>query len=224
MPHRPRLTQGRRRALGVFFVLLSAAMLSACATRPVVSPAVVSLQQRTADWQLHRQALARLDHWSFSGRVAVRDRLEESWNAGLAWQQRADGFDIRLSGAFGRQAARLSGRKGYAMIETSGHAALSASSVELLMEEQLGWSVPVQGFRYWLIGSPAPGVIDRYSLDEAGRLAELEQSGWQIRYLSYQAVDGLDLPRKLELENPRLRIRLVIDEWQLSRGEPDDVV
>ncbi len=110
------------------------------------------------------------------------------------------------------------------MIETSGHAALSASSVELLMEEQLGWSVPVQGFRYWLIGSPAPGVIDRYSLDEAGRLAELEQSGWQIRYLSYQAVDGLDLPRKLELENPRLRIRLVIDEWQLSRGEPDDVV
>lgn len=219
MPHRPRLTQGRRRALGVFFVLLSAAMLSACATRPVVSPLA-----RGADWQVHRQALARLDHWSFSGRVAVKDGLEESWSAGLAWRQRDDSFDIRLSGAFGQGAARLSGQEGYAVIETSEHAALSASSVELLMEEQLGWSVPVQGFRYWLIGSPAPGVIDRYSLDEGGRLSELEQSGWRIHYRSYQTVDGLDLPRKLALENPRLRIRLVVDDWQLSDKGVDDAV
>ncbi|ALP54382.1 hypothetical protein Tel_15185 [Candidatus Tenderia electrophaga] len=222
MPHHSNRTRCPR-ALGVFFVLLSGLLLSACATRPAISPPV-SIEQRAAEWQAQRRALAQLERWSFSGRVAVKDKQSDSWSAALAWQQRGDSYDIRLSGAFGRQAARLFGRPGYAVIETGAQAALSASSVEMLMQEQLGWSVPVQGFKHWLVGAPAPGMIDRYALDAAGRLAELQQSGWQIRYSRYQRVADLDLPRKLELENPRLRIRLVIDDWDLARGDADDVV
>jgi outer membrane lipoprotein LolB len=213
-------TQGRH-ALGVFFVLLFAAALSGCATRPVISPS--DLLQRTVDWQAHRRALEHLDQWSFSGRVAVKDKQQESWSASLDWHQRKASFDIRLSGAFGQEAARLSGKPGYAVIETADHDALSATSVEALMREQLGWSVPVEGFRYWLVGSPAPGVIDHYSLDADGRLTGLQQAGWQVRYRSYQTVAGLDLPRKLELENPRLRLRVVIDNWQLSAQESGHV-
>lgn len=209
--------------LGVFFVLSLAALLSACATRPVVSPAL-SPQQRAAAWQAHQQALAGLERWAFEGRVAVKDTQQESWSASLRWRQRGDGFDIRLAGPFGQGAAQLSGKPGYAVIETSEHAALSASSAEALMQEQLGWAVPVQGFRHWLIGLPAPGVVGRHALDGAGRLSELEQDGWQIHYDRYQEVDGLVLPRKMTLENARLRVRLVIDDWAVSAAEADDVV
>lgn len=206
----------RGRALGAFVVLL--ALLSGCATRPPVPEAA-----RAADWQAHRQALEALGHWAFAGRVAVRDSQHQSWNGAVDWSQRADRFDIRFSGPFGQGGARLSGQSDYAVIETREHSALSASSPEALMEEQLGWSVPLQGFRHWLVGAPAPGLIESYVLDEAGRLARLDQSGWQIRYRDYRNVDGLYLPRKLELENPRLRVRLVIDEWRLHGGANDMV-
>ena len=211
-------TQGIK-PLGVFFVLIIVAMLSACATRPVVTD-----QERAQAWKARQQALAGLEHWSFSARLAVKDKVDESWSASLRWQQGGSSYDIRLSGAFGQGAVRLFGHTGYAVIETADHAALTASSAELLMEEQLGWSVPVQGLKYWLVGLPEPSMITRHALDEYGRLSELEQSGWQIRYSSYQRVDGLELPRMLELENARLRVRLVIDRWQLEKQAAGNAV
>lgn len=211
-------TQGAR-TLGVFFVLAIVLMLSACATRPVVSD-----QERAQAWKLRQQALAGLEDWSFSGRLAVKDKIEDSWSASLRWQQSGGSYDIRLSGAFGQGAARLFGHQGYAVIETADHAALTASSAELLMEEQLGWSVPVQGLKYWLVGLPEPSLITRHVLDESGRLSELDQAGWQIRYSSYQRVNGVELPRLLELENTRLRARLVIDRWQMEKKAADNAV
>ena len=205
------LTRGRQ-ALGVFFMVSSIVNLSGCATHPIEEP--------TLSWKARQQTLIYLDHWSFSGRLAVKDKEQQSWSASLRWQQQGNSYDIHLSGAFGQGAARLFGHEGYAVIETTEQAALTASSAELLMQEQLGWSVPVQGLKYWLIGSPEPGMAEHLAFDAFGRLSELEQSGWQIRYSSYTRVEGIDLPRKLELENPRLRVRLVIDAWQLEHEVP----
>ncbi len=162
--------------------------------------------------QLHQQQLERLQHWSFKGRLAVK-QPGDSWSASLRWQQALERYDIRLSGAFGLGAARLFGHEGHAAIESKGQTALTATSVELLMQEQLGWSVPVEGLRYWLLGSPGPGLVPHQEIDGLGRLVELEQAGWQVRYQSYMNVNGIALPRKLELQNEQLRARLVIDSW-----------
>jgi len=169
-------------------------------------------------WQRHQQQLAHLANWSFKGRLAIK-QPGDSWSASLSWQQDGPRYDIQLSGAFGQGAARLFGSDGHAVIETPDHAAITSTSAELLMEEQLGWYVPLDGLKYWLLGSPAPVLAERQQLDQFGRLLEMEQSGWQIRYRGYITVDGVDLPRKLELENSRLRARLVIDAWQLKDGE-----
>ena len=45
---------------------------------------------------------------------------------------------------------------------------------------------------------------------ECGRLAELEQSGWKIRYLEYADA----LPSRLTLTFPGLELRLAIAEWK----------
>lgn len=201
-----------RRAGSVLAISIIAAVLSACATQ---SP------PRATDpyaWQQHRQQLDSLAAWSFRGRLAIK-QPGDSWSASLRWQQENDSYDIRLSGAFGQGGARLFGHDGYAVIETKDHAALTANSAEMLMQEQLGWHVPVRDLKHWLIGSPGAGLSERQTLDAMGRLLEMEQAGWQIRYRSYTEVDGLALPRKLELENGQLRARLVIDEWSLDRGE-----
>ena len=198
-----------REALGVFFVGAVLFGLSGCATAPRVD----SIPQ--LDWSERQQQLAQLQRWSFSGRLAIKDANDESWSASLRWQQDGDSYDIQLSGAFGQGAARLSGHDGYAVIEMAEHSALTANSAEALMQQQLGWSMPVQGLKYWLLGMPVPGSVGQTAFNEVGRLQSLRQSGWQVRYRDYLDVDGLELPRKLELENPRLRARLVIDRWQL---------
>jgi len=202
------VTRGRK-ALGVFVAGLALFGLSGCATAPRVS----AMPQ--FDWPERQQQLAQLQHWSFSGRLAIKDANNESWSASLRWKQDGDSYDIQLSGAFGQGAARLFGHDGYAVIEMAEHSALTADSAEALMQQQLGWFMPVRGLKYWLLGMPEPDLISQQVFNNVGRLESLQQSGWQVSYRDYLDVDGLELPRKLELENPRLRARLVIDSWQL---------
>ena len=206
------VAQGRK-VLGVFFASLLLVGLSGCATAPQVG------LMPQFEWPERQQQLAALQHWSFSGRLAIKDANNESWSASLRWQQDGDSYDIQLSGAFGQGAARLFGRDGYAVIEMAEHSALTADSAEALMQQQLGWHMPVQGLKYWLLGMPEPDSISQSAFNEVGRLESLQQFGWQVRYRDYLDVDGVELPRKLELENPRLRARLVIDRWQLPVSE-----
>ncbi len=206
------ITRGRK-VLSVFFTGLALFGLSGCASAPRVS------LMPQFDWSERQQQLAQLQRWSFSGRLAVKDANNESWSASLRWQQDGDSYDIQLSGAFGQGAARLFGHDGYAVIEMAEHSALTADSAEALMQQQLGWHMPVQGLKFWLLGMPGPNSVGQHAFNEVGRLESLQQSGWQVRYRDYLDVDGLELPRKLELENPRLRARLVIDSWQLPTPE-----
>ena len=46
--------------------------------------------------------------------------------------------------------------------------------------------------------------------DGAGRLLQLEQSGWRIEYLEYQG----KLPARLRLTYPGLELRLAVSEWK----------
>jgi len=203
-----------RKALGVFFVGLLLFGLSGCATAPQLSLVP------QFDWSERQQQLAHIQRWSFSGRVAIKGANNESWSASLRWQQDGDSYDIQLSGAFGQGAARLFGYDGYAVIEMAEHSALTANSAEALMQQQLGWYMPVQGLKYWLLGMPEPDSVSQHTFNEVGRLRSLQQSGWRVSYRDYLNVGGLELPRKLELENSRLRARLVIDGWQLPVSEP----
>ena len=51
--------------------------------------------------------------------------------------------------------------------------------------------------------------------DEQGRLASFEQLGWQVSYGQYRTVGERELPRRVTVERPGYRVRLVISEWQL---------
>lgn len=170
-------------------------------------------------WQVHQQQLSRLGGWSFNGRIAVRDAQNDGWSASLRWQQQGDHYDIQLSGALGQGAARIHGNGGSAVMEAAGEAPRLAPDPETLMQEQLGWHVPVRGLKYWLTGRPGPDGSDLEIVDGAGRLSRLEQDGWEVVYSRYQQVDGVELPSKLEMNNPHLRVRLVIDQWALGKKD-----
>jgi outer membrane lipoprotein LolB len=81
----------------------------------------------------------------------------------------------------------------------------------------MGWTMPVEGMRYWAIGLPAPdSKPERQQLDDQGRLLELSQSGWTIEYRRYQPVGEVELPDKIFMQNHKLNVKLVVERWQLS--------
>lgn len=85
---------------------------------------------------------------------------------------------------------------------------------DVLVEQLLGWRLPVAGLSDWIEGRPAPGRPAR-THSEAGRLSLIEQDGWLIRIAEYGPAGAprlLTLERPAALPDPGLRVRLVLED------------
>ena len=164
-------------------------------------------------WSEHKQQLTQLDGWQINGKVGIR-APKDSGSATLFWLQRQDYYDIRLSGPLGRGAARLTGRPGKVSLEVANQGRYEAPSPDALLEEQLGWKLPVANLAWWVRGLPAPDSKSRLTLDGDSRLANLEQDGWQVEYTTYTEQNGYWLPERIKLHGTDLDVTLVIKAWQ----------
>ena len=164
-------------------------------------------------WQSHKQQITPLDAWQISGKLGIRSQ-QESGSAVLFWLQRQDYFDIRLSGPLGQGSTRLTGRQGAVSLEIANRGTFQAHSAQALMQEQLGWSLPVENLLWWVRGLPAPHSKSQVTLDNNSLLAKLEQDDWLIEYLSYRTENTLQLPERIKLSGAGLNITLVVKEWQ----------
>jgi outer membrane lipoprotein LolB len=82
------------------------------------------------------------------------------------------------------------------------------------MQENLGWSVPVKNYYYWVRGIPAPHLPYQKTMDRYHHIQTLSQQGWRIDYLSYQSYQGIDIPRKIRLRYGKLTLLWVTQLWQ----------
>ncbi|WP_162096067.1 lipoprotein insertase outer membrane protein LolB [Pseudomonas chlororaphis] len=164
-------------------------------------------------WREHKQQLVGLDGWQINGKIGIR-APKDSGSGTLFWLQRQDYYDIRLSGPLGRGAARLTGRPGKVALEVANQGRYEAPTPEALLEEQLGWNLPVSHLAWWVRGLPAPDSKSRLTLDGDSRLSNLEQDNWQVEYLSYAQQSGYWLPERIKLHGRDLDVTLVIKEWQ----------
>lgn len=163
-------------------------------------------------WQLRQPQLQQLTHWQLSGRLAVQND-HEAWHMSLNWQQRQERYDINIIAPLGQGAMQLHGDAVAVTLLTDEGETLHSSDPDLLLYQRLGWKVPVSALRYWVLGLPAPGDSTQ-QLDEYGHLIHLTQAGWEIAFLDYQPWHGVELPRKVFIDNHQARVRLVISSWQ----------
>ena len=172
-------------------------------------------------WHEHRDRISQFDAWDINGKLAVRSPAQ-SGSGVLFWLQRQDYFDIRVTGPLGQGATRLTGRPGQIRLTTPQHD-LQAASAEALMQEQLGWNLPVSNLLWWVRGLPAPGSRHTLQLNDDSLAARLEQTGWQLEYSRYQSLpDGSRLPERILLNGPHLQLTLVVKQWQARTlgGQP----
>ncbi|WP_263145098.1 lipoprotein insertase outer membrane protein LolB [Pseudomonas sp. RIT-PI-AD] len=199
------------KTLRSFAVVLSLAVLAGCAG--FGSHEALEGQGDPVHWKAHKAQVGRIDGWQINGKVGIR-APRDSGSGTLFWLQRQEYYDIRLSGPLGRGAARLTGRPGEVSLEVANQGRYQAASPEALLEEQLGWRLPVSHLQWWVRGLPAPDSKSRLTLDADSHLARLEQDGWQVEYLAYTEQDGYSLPERIKLHGHELDVTLVIKEWQ----------
>lgn len=194
-------------------LLATAALLMLAGCAGLTSHESLEGQGNASTWKAHKERVTALDGWQIDGKVGIR-APRDSGSGTLFWLQRQGYYDIRLSGPLGRGAARLTGREGAVTLEVSGQGRYQAQSPEALLQQQLGWRLPVSHLLWWVRGLPAPDSKSRLTLDGDSRLARLEQDGWDVEYSSYTQQDGYWLPERLKLHGQDLDVTLVIKSWQ----------
>lgn len=193
------------------FTLAIVLVLSGCSQ--LSTQEQLSDPKQTSSWQSHKQQVVPIDAWQISGKLGIRSQ-DNSGSAIIFWLQRQDYFDIRLSGPLGQGSTRLTGRQGAVSLEIANRGTYQASSAEELMQQQLGWSLPVENLLWWVKGLPAPHSPSQLQLDDNSLLSELLQDQWHIQYLSYRSEYGVSLPERIKLSGAGLDITLVIKEWR----------
>lgn len=211
------LASERRRPCGAALVLLIVAGLTGCAELQSLKPLFLPVEAPEASaWDRHRERIAAIEHWTLQGRVAV-ETGKEGWNANLTWDQHADRYALRVVAPLSQGTFELEGDAEGVTLRTAENETLTAEDPQVLMQESLGWSLPVAGLKYWVRGVPAPGrPFEQLTLDEAGRMTDLSQDGWRVSVLRYKRVGDRDLPDKVFLQNDPVKVRLVVGQWQLQ--------
>jgi outer membrane lipoprotein LolB len=101
----------------------------------------------------------------------------------FVWEQNnQQQFSLELYGPLGLGATSLIEQNGVVILETVQGKKYTATSPELLLQNNLGWSMPIQGMTYWLFGVPVPTIPFVAQYDALNRIVHLLQSGWTIDY------------------------------------------
>jgi outer membrane lipoprotein LolB len=187
--------------------LVATLLLASCTTtRDAIDlPAMGSWQDRTA-------VLGGISDWQFRGRIAVKAG-DEGFNGKFNWMQDGDAFDASVGGPLGVGTVRIEGDGHSVVLIDSDGIRTHLDDVEQELRWRYGWTIPVESLRYWALGIPDPDGPGITELDDAGRLARLEQNDWIVQISRYQEAGGQAMPRILTATNRDTRVRMVIDRW-----------
>ena len=180
-------------------------LLGACsATPPRPSPPV----PRDA------ASVARLETWQATGRLAVRT-AQDGFSAHFDWRQSPGAGELSVRGPFGAGAARISIGPDRILVESGAEPPLELAApyeaLDPVLSARIGFPLPLESLRYWLLGIPAPGV----AAESVGADA-FEQSGWRVAARAFGPVAGLPepLPGQVEMTRGATRIRVFVDRWR----------
>jgi outer membrane lipoprotein LolB len=160
------------------------------------------------------------DSIDLSGRLSVnyqKDGRPESLNGNFDWAQQPGAIDVALMSPLGQIVAKINVKPDAATLTQGGQPPRTASDIDSLTQQTLGWPLPVSGLRDWLQG---------YALDAQGQRFRASPSnssvttkdGWRLRFLEWQDAAAREpVPRLIHAERSAvgdiqdLSIRIVVN-------------
>ncbi len=200
------------------WLLLAIPLLNACTTVPVTKPGTISQDASQAAYKNRAENISGVSAWSLVGRISLDDG-EEGGSGRLQWVVKADHSTIDFRGAMGRGAWYLEiGPQGAVLRLADGNEHF-APAVDALIQQQVGWPIPVAALQWWVRGLAAPGPVDEQQLDARGLLTSLKQFGWEIDFNRYASDSGVAMPTRLDARQNNYRLKLAINRWQIPTND-----
>jgi outer membrane lipoprotein LolB len=186
-------------------ILVCSVVLAACVTtRRAPAPTPQGWEQRAVQLQ-------GLSGWRLDGRAAVAAGTQ-GWQASLNWRENREWAEVHLSGPFGVGSLVL--KRTPDGLSLNG--APPSDAVLAQLQERLGFELPIDHLRFWLLGVPDPNAAFELKRNDQDRAAQLTQHDWTIDYDRYMPVNGDVLPAHLVLSRAGVRVRIVVDRWELQ--------
>ena len=195
------------RALRTLAAAGAALALAGCASTPPSASAPTGAVLQTAETH------------AYHGRFAVQynDRLGRQQNVygNFDWLEHGDDVSLELRSPLGQTLAVVKSTPQTATLELPNRQPQYATDVGELMQNTLGFSLPLAGLRYWLLPTPAPATPAQTVRDPADttHVKQIRQDGWTIDYLAYADAPATGVKRvNLVRATPPLDIKLVLDQ------------
>lgn len=153
--------------------------------------------------------------FSRSGRFALNvqtaDGKKDAVQGGFQWQESSQRLQLDLNNPMGTVLARvLVTPQGAALLYPNGETEY-ASSPDALVEQLLGYVIPVEGMRSWLQGQVGSGSAVSALKQEDGVPSYFEQDSWRINLKRYDAYGPTLLQMYRNQAQQDISIRIVID-------------
>ncbi|GAB2904772.1 lipoprotein insertase outer membrane protein LolB [Paraburkholderia jirisanensis] len=206
-----RTIRAPRRAALVLPTLSAAALLAlaGCASvkpqGPSLSNAATAVTAQTT----------RAYHGRFAVQYNDQNGTQRDAYGNFDWRETGDTVTLQLRNPLGSTLAIITSSPASATLELPNRQPLVADNVSTLMQNALGFALPLEGLRYWLQPSVAPTSKATTTPDpeDPARLKEIQQDGWTIDYVAYAQAPATGVKRvNLAREEPPLGIKLVLDQ------------
>lgn len=174
-----------------WIVLLTSLNLSGCASwydTQVEKPAE------------YHQPLKIDQDYDISGRFSIVTS-QKDYYGNFNWQRESGDDSLSFMSPLGNTVAQIVVESGIATLTTSGES-YSGHNLDQMMQEQLGFSLPINYLHYWLQGIPLPQYPVQNRLNSG-----FSQLNWKIEYLSWQDTNH---PQIVQVSKDGLRIKLII--------------
>ncbi|MDB9756706.1 lipoprotein insertase outer membrane protein LolB [Pseudomonadales bacterium] len=147
--------------------------------------------------------------YTVSGKLIIIQPEQRS-SARFRWSQQAENFQMALWGPLGVGRTLIAGSPAYAEL-TQGAEVIDQGAPGAIMQQQLGWSAPIEVFPYWVKGTFAPSVaVATVEKDELGRLVRFSQAGWSVSYADHVQDEGGWRPGRITIAGRDLQLRLIL--------------
>jgi len=183
-----------------------------CASLSPVAPA----RPEAGTVRAYQQAI------DISGRLSVRyqqNGRDEALHGSFEWRQRPERTELTLLSPLGQTLALIDITPAGSTLTQAGQAPVSATDVDALAAETLGWPLPVSGLREWLQGYGTGRAGKRFVATPEDEDADIVTAdGWRIRYAAWDTASA-PRPRRIDLQRSTMQagevaLRLVIDAYQ----------
>jgi len=196
-------------------LLTAILLLGACTGKPVK-------KEPPSDVLSRQDFLAGLDQWQLHARIGLRSN-DHSGSATLIWEEAPGQRKLRLIGPLGGGVIQLQqDDNGVTITDSKGKVWLAEDAGELI-RRVTGWSIPISGLRWWLLGLAEPDSKAVSTFDASQRLSNVQQDGWNVTLDKYRLYGDFELPSSIVVESEfdqghgrYLRTKLIVKDWKFQ--------